>query len=227
MVEFRSDIKVELIQHAGSDEMIARAARVSTGKDQVEQEKIEGLINYLVKNRHTSPLEHTMATFRIEAPIFVSREAVRHRTFSFNEISGRYAKLPPQFYVPADWRPVVNEGSGANPRLEMGLPRQHTHAQADARLIAQQAWRYYESMLEHGIATEVARDVLPVSTYTSWYQTGNLHAWMNFLALRTAPNALYEIRGMSEIIERELTTLFPIAMTAWRTHHGDPSNDSR
>ena len=92
-IQLRSDIKVEYIQHMGDDEIIAKAARVSTGKDQENHQKKVGLIRYLAQERHTSPFEHTALTVRIEAPIFVAREAMRHRTFSFNEISGRYAKL--------------------------------------------------------------------------------------------------------------------------------------
>lgn len=227
VIEFRSDMKVEVVQHMGSDEMIARAARVSTGKDQIEGQKIEGLINYLVKNLHTTPLEHNAITLRFEAPIFVAREFYTHRMFSRNEISGRYAKLPAEFYVPADDRPAVNEGSGAHPDLQPGSKHIQTLAQASMRRVATTAYKAYEEMLDAGIATEVARDVLPVGTYTHWYATNNLHGWLNFLRLRTAPNALYEIRDLANQVDKALYPLFPIAMTAWRTHHGDPSNSTR
>ena len=218
MVEFRSDIKVELIQQMGDDEMVCKAARVSTGKDQDPQDKIKGLINYLAKNRHTSPFEHTAATFRIEAPVFVSRQAMRHRVFSYNEISGRYAKMPPTFYVIPDDRPVVNDGTGANPRLVQGTPHQVRFAQASEVRVANFAWREYEAQLAEGIATEVARNVLPSGMYTAWYVTGNLHGWFNFLSLRTADNALEEIRHVADDIERQLTEIFPITMVAAREH---------
>ena len=119
-ITFRSDMQVDYVQHTGSDEMVARAARVSTGSDLIEDDKIKGLIRYLVRERHTSTLEHCTLTVRVEAPIFVAREWMRHRTMSYNEISGRYAELAPVFYVPDGNRPLVNAGSGAHPDLQHG-----------------------------------------------------------------------------------------------------------
>lgn len=226
---YRSDIKVELIQHAGSDEMIAKAARVSTGLDQVPNDKIKGLINYLVKNRHTSPLEHTMVTVRVAAPIFVAREAMRHRMFSYNETSGRYSKLAPEFYVPELKRPLVNDGTGAHPKLVAsanpeelnGFTRDY-HSRAYT-----EAWIDYTRMLDAGVATEVARNVLPVGTYTSWYQTGNLHSWLNFLSLRihnpqaTTPSyPQWEIEQMALQVEGIILDLFPVTVTAWLDSQG-------
>lgn len=213
---YRSDIVTDLIQYIGSDEMIARAARVSTGADLIEGKKIEGLIRYLVRESHTSPLEHSQVTFRIEAPIFVAREAMRHRTFSFNERSARYSEIPLEFYVPADERPLVNAGSGAKPDLVAGSHTQYLGTVTDHDIAYEASVDTYKRMLDQGIATEVARDVLPVGTYTAWYQTGNLHAWMNFLTLRLAPNAQYEIRVMAQQIQEHLDALFPIAMAAYR-----------
>lgn len=213
---FRSVTSIERIQHMGSDEMIARAARVSTGSDQGEQAKIVGLINYLAKNRHTSPFEHTGITYRMEVPITVAREQMRHRTFSYNEISGRYAELPGEFYIPGLDRPLVNRGSGAHPNL------QHSEEDGQHEFVVHQhmeayseAYFRYQKMLEAGIATEVARNVLPVATFTSYYATGNLHAWFKFIGLRSAPNALHEIRQVSDQILADLRELFPVATTAW------------
>lgn len=216
MMTYRSDIVTDLIQHIGSDEMIARAARVSTGADLIEGKKIEGLIRYLVRESHTSCLEHSQITFRIEAPIFVAREAMRHRTFSFNERSARYSEIPLEFYVPADERPLVNAGSGAKPDLVAGDAVQKRVIRYEHSEMYEKAADSYQYMLDQGIATEVARDVLPVGTYTAWYQTGNLHAWMNFLTLRLASNAQYEIRVMAQQIQEHMDTLFPIAMAAYR-----------
>lgn len=223
-IQFRSDIGVEYIQHMGTDEMVAKAARVSTGKDQEDIDKITGLIGYLASERHTSPFEHTGLTVRIEAPIFVAREAMRHRTFSFNEVSGRYAKLKPEFYVPNDERPLVNKGTGARPNLvtdaEVG---KWTYAtlQSVTRgahiLNAEASWEAYEHLLGEGVANEVARDMLPVSTYTSWYITGNLHAWFNFFNLRSGRvgHPQFEIVDMSLQVEEIVKGLFPISAEAW------------
>lgn len=206
----------------GDDEIIAKAARVSTGKDQEDNDKKVGLINYLARERHTSPFEHTALTVRIEAPIFVAREAFTHRIFSFNEISGRYAKLKPEFYSPSLTRPLVNIGSGAHPELvhpgdvevfDLWNEAYSTHWSA-----ATEAWQAYERMLADGIATEVARNVLPVGTYTAWYMTGNLHAWFNFLHLRDGDvgHPQYEIVQLAQQVWPIIEEHWPIAAKAWR-----------
>lgn len=223
MVILRSDIKVEYIQHMGDDEIIAKAARVSTGKDQEDNDKITGLINYLARERHTSPFEHTALTVRIEAPIFIAREAMRHRTFSFNEISGRYAKLKPEFYVPTEERPLINEGSGAHPNLTNNTNMFDYSATLKTHYAsAETAWRDYEYMLDKGIATEVARNVLPVGIYTSWYMTGNLHAWFNFLYLRDGEvgHPQYEIVQLAQQVWPIIEEHWPIAAKAWKEKNG-------
>lgn len=226
MVILRDDISVEYIDHMGNDELIAKAARVSTGKDQEANDKITGLINYLARERHTSPFEHSALTVRIEAPIFIAREAMRHRTFSFNEISGRYAKLKPEFYCPEEGRPLVNAGTGAHPKLV-----EHDYAE-DFDLygevasthwsIAIDAWQQYEHLLEQGVATEVARNALPVGTYTAWYMTGNLHAWFNFLYLRDGEvgHPQYEIVQLAQQVWPIIEEHWPIAAKAWKEKNG-------
>lgn len=223
MVILRSDIKVEYIQHMGDDEIIAKAARVSTGNDQEDNDKITGLINYLARERHTSPFEHTALTARIEAPIFVARETMRHRTFSFNEISGRYAKLNPEFYVPSAERPLINEGSGAHPNLTNNTNMfDYSSTSKTHYASAETAWRDYEYMLDKGIATEVARNVLPVGIYTSWYMTGNLHAWFNFLYLRDGEvgHPQYEIVQLAQQVWPIIEEHWPIAAKAWKEKNG-------
>lgn len=222
MVILRSDIKVEYIQHMGDDGIIAKAARVSTGRDQEDNNKITGLINYLARERHTSPFEHTALTVRIEAPIFVAREAMRHRTFSFNEISGRYAKLKPEFYCPEEGRPLVNAGTGAHPKLvdhdydeDFDL---YDEVASTHWTIAIDSWQQYEQLLDHGVATEVARNVLPVDTYTAWYMTGNLHAWFKFLELRDGSKGhpQYEIVQLAQQVWPIIEEHWPIAASAWK-----------
>lgn len=217
-ITLRSDISVEYISHMGNDELIAKAARVSTGKDQEENAKITGLINYLARERHTSPFEHSALTVRIEAPIFVTREAMRHRTFSFNEISGRYAKLEPVFYSPDYERGLTNRGSGAHPEITTGTASQWAHATSEHVDAYTNAWLAYEFMLSQDVATEVARNVLPVGTYTSWYMTGNLHAWFNFLYLRDGDvgHPQYEIVQLSQQVWPMIEQHWPIAAKAWK-----------
>ena len=223
-ITLRSDIKVEYIQHMGDDEIIAKAARVSTGKDQEENDKISGLIRYLARERHTSPFEHTALTVRIEAPIFVAREAMRHRTFSFNEISGRYAKLSPVFYSPDENRPLINAGTGAHPKLVFGTEEEDLLDEVVSThwYTAIDSWSTYETLLEQGVATEVARNVLPVSTYTSWYMTGNLHAWFNFLYLRDGEvgHPQHEIVQLAQQVWPIIEEHWPIAASAWKEKNG-------
>lgn len=201
----------------GSDEMVARAARVSTGKDQLDQGKIEGLIRYLVAEQHTSPLESCVATFRISAPLFVVNQIVRHRAFSYSALSHRYTEATPEFYVPELTRPLVNEGTSARPHLVAGsdlLPfaTQWAHHEAFTA-----AWDAYRTMIDAGVANEVARNVLPQATYTSLYMTGNLNNWMKFLHLRTGltGHPQYEIAEVANEIQYQLECVYPITMGAW------------
>lgn len=231
-ITIRSDMGIELVQHMGSDEMVARAARVSTGSDLIEPKKITGLINYLVREGHTSTLEHCLVTIRAEVPIFVAREWMRHRTQSFNEISGRYAKLEPVFYSPEVDRPFINEGTGAHPKLvEQGEDQQsrtsqyvHMHQES----VFSEAWFAYSAQIESGIANEVARNVLPVATYTRFYATANLNNWFKFLQLRNGRKGhpQHEIVEAALKVEGIIAELFPITYKAWLTHNGDPSAGS-
>lgn len=169
---------------------------------------------------NSSTLEHCVITFKIEAPIFVAREAMRHRTFSFNEISGRYAKLEPKFYIPDTTRPLVNKGTGAHPDLVHGdeSNRLLKEVYYKSQGVTVHAYEVYEGLIEQGVATEVARNVLPVSIYTRWYQTANLNNWFKFLELRQAENAQWEIRQIANQVADALETLYPVTIAAWKKH---------
>ena len=223
-ITFRRDMQVDYVQHTGSDEMVARAARVSTGSDLIENDKIKGLIRYLVRERHTSTLEHCTLTVRVEAPIFVAREWMRHRTMSYNEISGRYAELAPVFYIPDGNRPLVNAGSGAHPDLQRsdddgtlwrGMDEAHLWVYV-------RAWRQYEWMRDAGIANEVARNVLPVGIYTQFYATANLNNWFKFLHLRDGNEGSpqYEIVEAANKVAGILEELYPVTYGVWAELNG-------
>ncbi|WP_369015917.1 FAD-dependent thymidylate synthase [Actinocrinis puniceicyclus] len=132
-----------------------------------------------------SPFEHNSFTFFVSAPIFVFREFHRHRTFSFNEESGRYRRLEPVFYVPGPERSLVQEGKPGRYVFTEGTAEQHKLVEEATRAVCSTAYRAYLEMLEAGIAREVARGVLPVSIYSSMYATCNARALMHFLSLRT------------------------------------------
>lgn len=223
-IMFRSDMGVTLIDKMGSDETVARAARVSTGKDQLEQGKIEGLIKYLIREGHTSTLEHCVLTFRMEVPIFVHRQLMTHRTLSKNSESGRYKELEPVFYVPATDRPLVNAGSGAHPDLQPAKERTTTAMVKYAHMeSARDSWKLYEYMISGDsrvddlVATEVARNVLPVSIYTSLWMTGNLLAWFNFLRLRDGRDGhpQHEIQEVAKKVASIIQEHYPLCFSAF------------
>lgn len=210
---------VKLIDHTGDDAGIVKAARVSTvGRESLESGEKRGLIRFLVREKHFSCLEHNSLTFFIEAPIFVAREFMRHRTMAFNESSGRYKELEDHFYYPPVERPLVQKGKAADYDLYPGSGEQYSNVLSNTRHVYHVAWAAYQDMLGAGIAREVARNVLPVGIYTQFYATTNLRNLLQFLDLRTADDALWEIRYIAHEMQRLAEPLFPIAMEAWNDY---------
>jgi thymidylate synthase (FAD) len=219
VVVLRSDMRVELIDSMGNDASVVRAARVSTAGQSaarcVEHERDAGLVNYLMRNRHGSPFEHTSFTFCVEAPIFVWREIMRHRIASYNEESARYRKLEPVFYVPGPERDLVQSGSSAHPRLTAGTADQYDLVVRELVRSSVVAYDAYEDLLAAGIAREVARMVLPVNIYSTAYVTMNARALMNFLSLRVEDEgATFPSHPMHEIelVARQFETIFAEVM---------------
>ncbi|MEY2946346.1 MAG: hypothetical protein RL243_1123 [Actinomycetota bacterium] len=196
-VVFRSDVTVELVRSSAADSDVLFAARVSTQGEQTLESALanenaeetakrdRGLINYLMRDRHGSPFEHTSMTFYVQAPIFVFREFMRHRIASYNEESGRYKELSPVFYVPGDDRNLIQTGKPGAYDFLPGSAEQVALVQQEARTASINAYESYQRMLEAGVAREVARIVLPLNIYSSMYVTMNSRALMNFLSLRT------------------------------------------
>ena len=227
-VIFRDDVSVELIKASASDADVIWAARVSTAGEQSMDEigedpaRSAGLINYLARERHGSPFEHTSMTFFISAPIFVFREFMRHRIASYNEESGRYRELKPVFYVPNADRNLIQIGKTGAYEFVPGTTEQFeitVEAMKGAYLAAYDA---YKKMLDAGIAREVARAVLPVATYSSMYVTMNARALMNFLSLRTSREGSHfpsypqrEIEMVAEKMEAEFAKLMPLTYQAF------------
>lgn len=217
-MEFVNESRVELIKHNASDLDVARAAWVSNyGEDAREKDgaRVKGLINYLYREKHMSPFEHGSFTFFVETPIFVAREFMRHRTASYNEVSGRYMELQPRFYVPSTERPKVQEGKVGNYYFTEGSYLQNMVVNGATRQAYTRAWDAYQQMLEIGVAKEVARNVLPVGIMTQFYVTMNPRNVMQFLNLRTAPNALFEIREVANKIEALFAEAMPYTFEAY------------
>lgn len=217
-MEFVNESRVELIKHNASDLDVARAAWVSNyGEDAREKDgaRVKGLINYLYREKHMSPFEHGSFTFFVETTIFVAREFMRHRTASYNETSGRYMELKPKFYVPGPERPLVQEGKVGNYTFVPGTEEQYELLVNEFCEAYEEDWARYQRLLDAGIAKEVARIPLPVGIMTQFYVTMNPRNVMQFLGLRTAPNALYEIREVADKIEAEFSKAMPYTFEAY------------
>lgn len=230
-VRFRSDVDVELVKHTASDADVLWAARVSTKGEQSLAEieadpgRSKGLINFLMRDRHGTPFEHSSMTFYVRAPIFVFREFMRHRTFSYNEESGRYRRLEPEFYLPGAGRKLVQEGKPGEYVFTDGTPDQHKLVDEAVSGCCRTAYAAYLEMLDAGVAREVARTVLPVGIYSSMYATCNARALMNFLSLRRRSEAAtfpsfpqQEIEMVAELMEAEWARLMPLTHAAFESN---------
>lgn len=228
-IEYLYAPKVDLIDHMGNDTAIIKAARVSLkGANEVYLKNEElgrresGLINYLLREKHGSPFEHTSMTFYVKAPIFVFREFQRHRIASYNEMSGRYTQLPGEFYLPGEERPLINVGTSSKPQMAPGTQEQYDELCSDAMDVYELAWAKYHKMLNDGIANELARIVLPVGIFSQMYVTMNLRGLFNFLSLRTQEEGAvhisrpqYEIEQVAREMEIRASKLFPAAFAAF------------
>ena len=227
-IVFREDMSVELVKSSASDADVIWAARVSTAGDKSLEDvgsdasKSEGLINYLARERHGSPFEHTSMTFFISAPIFVFREFMRHRIASYNEESGRYRELKPVFYIPSKERKLVQIGKAGSYTFIDGTPEQYEITVKSIKETCVLAYENYQKMLAAGVAREVARAVLPVTLYSSMYVTMNARALMNFLSLRTSRDGSHfpsypqrEIEMVAEKMEAHFAKLMPITYGAF------------
>jgi len=227
-IQFRDDMTVELVKSSASDSDVIWAARVSTAGEKSldsvgsDASAAEGLINYLARERHGSPFEHTSMTFFISAPIFVFREFMRHRIASYNEESGRYRELRPVFYVPSKERNLVQVGKPGSYSFIPGTDEQYQITVDSIKDSSTTAYHPYKRMLDAGVAREVARAVLPVTLYSSMYVTMNARALMNFLSLRTAREGSHfpsypqrEIEMVAEKMEEHFAKLMPITYKAF------------
>jgi thymidylate synthase (FAD) len=223
---FRSDVVVELVKHSASDEDVAFAARVSTlgekAQEHSDPKKTAGLINFLMRDRHGSPFEHSVFTFYVKAPIFVWREHMRHRMASYNEESGRYRVLEPEFYVPDRSRKLLQIGKPGAYIFEQGSEEQTAIAISNYRRSCREAYINYQEMIHCGIAREVARGVLPVTIYSSAYVTINSRSLMNFLSLRRSVEGQRfpsfpqrEIEMVAEKYEEIFKELMPLTHSAF------------
>jgi len=211
---------VALVDYMGVDETVVAAARTSFDKGFAfdEPERNERLINFLMENGHTSPFEQIALVFEVKAPIFVFREWHRHRTAKLNEMSGRYTQLPNEVYTPTRERikgqdKVNKQGSsGEVAELHKDIFL-HMH-----ECNVNGVFEEYQRSLDNGIAKEVARIDLPLSTYSKMVWQMDLHNLMHFMRLRMAPNAQWEIREYANIIGEIVQRCYPKVWGAFEEH---------
>src|SRR5438094_10281950 len=218
---------VRVVDHRGEDASIVQAARVSYGRGTRRVSEDQGLINYLMRHRHTTPFEMCEIKYHVKLPIFVARQWIRHRTANVNEYSARYSILDNEFYIPApehlaaqattnrQGRGAVLEGAAARRVLDL------------LREDSERAYAGYAAMLNEdeagapldpawpGLARELARMNLSLNFYTQWYWKTDLHNLMHFLSLRADAHAQYEIRASAEAMLVTMQQWVPIAHSAF------------
>jgi len=223
---------VSLIDSMGTDLTVVNSARVSFGVEKEElNERDKKLINYLIRHRHTSTLEHNLITFKFCVPLFVRSQHHRHRTWSYNEISRRYTDKDIQFYIPEKFRPqhptnrqasrhdyVINpvlyeEGKVHPIHRYFFLGKNVTEI---TKMHAESSLTIFEDMLKRGVCREQARMVLPQSMYTEYYGTVNLNNLLKFVDLRTHEGAQWEIKRVAEACLEIATDLFPVTVQSYR-----------
>jgi thymidylate synthase (FAD) len=198
-----------------TDLAVVNGARVSFNQESQEMgERDEGLIRFLMRERHGSPFEHGYFRFLVKAPLFVVREHHRHRAgHSYNEWSGRYSKMDPEFYVPEFVRTQVGKPGAYSFEPVDDETREATRAEIEENAV--RAFEAYERLLERDVAKEVARAVLPLSTYTKYYWSCNPRSLMHFCSLRNHEAAQFEIRQYAAAAESFLEQLMPITHAAF------------
>jgi thymidylate synthase (FAD) len=220
------------VDHMGSDVTVVNSARVSFG---VQKSSLDGrdkrLINYLIKHKHTSTLEHNLVTFKFVVPLYVRSQHHRHRTWSYNEISRRYTDKDLQFYEPEQFRTQHESNRQASNPDQLINPvfRKYSASLVPvARPTAadiikehhQTSLRLFEKLIQNGVCREQARGVLPQNLYTEYYGTVNLNNLLKFVHLRTHEGAQWEIQKVAEACLEIATDLWPVTVNSYRKLRG-------
>ncbi len=207
---------VRLDDAMASDLSVVNSARVSFGRHKTEMDAAdEGLIRFLMRDRHGTPFEHNAFRFHVRCPIFVAREWFRHRIGSFNEFSMRYAKATDDFYVPAPEDVRTQVGKPGAYSFEPVSDELAERTREELQAVYEQAYATYERLVEAGVARELARAAIPVGAYTEFYWTVNARALMNFVSLRAHETAQREIRRYAEAVEAFFAEQMPVTHAAF------------
>jgi thymidylate synthase (FAD) len=198
------------------DLSVVNGARVSFARRKTEMdESDEGLIRFLMRDRHGTPFEHNSFRFHVRCPIFVAREWFRHRVGSFNEFSMRYARATDDFYVPEPEDVRSQVGKPGAYSFEPVSDELAETTREELRAVYDTAYETYQRLVEQGVARELARAVLPVGAYTEFFWTVNARSLMNFVSLRAAETAQREIRRYADAVETFLAQRMPVTYAAF------------
>ena len=216
-------MNVELIDYMGSDLTVVNAARVSFAKESEFEvtknsltdgfinylsKKDQKLIMYLAKHNHWSPFGHATLQFRIKAPVFVARQLVKHQVgLVWNEVSRRYVDDEPEFYIPKKWRLKADD-------KKQGSSDETIEYNIDGSI--QFVKQTYDNLLKAGVAPEMARMVLPQNMYTEWFWSGTLMAFARVCNLRCAKDTQWETQQIADLIDEQVSKLFPVSWSALR-----------
>jgi len=203
---------VRVVDYMGDDAAVVQAARVSYGRGTKRVSEDQGLINYLMRHRHTTPFEMCEIKYHVKLPIFVARQWIRHRTANVNEYSARYSILDNEFYVPSPDQLGVQSVANRQGRGEVLEGEEAARVMELLRADAEQTYAHYQEMLNEddagnvldesrqGLARELARMNLTLGFYTQWYWKTDLHNLLHFLSLRADAHAQWEIRVYAEVM---------------------------
>ncbi|HEY1797145.1 MAG TPA: FAD-dependent thymidylate synthase [Stellaceae bacterium] len=218
---------VRVIDYMGDDGAIVQAARVSYGRGTRRVSEDKGLINYLMRHRHTTPFEMCEIKYHVKLPIFVARQWIRHRTANVNEYSARYSILDNEFYIPAPEHLAAQASTNRQGRGDVLEGEPAKRVLDLLRNDAERAYAGYSELLNEdeagqprdptwpGLARELARMNLSLNFYTQWYWKTNLHNMMHFLSLRADPHAQYEIRAYADAMLDSLQRWVPLTHAAF------------
>lgn len=204
-------LSVTYIEHMGSDLRTVQAARASFGATtDTLRPRDTKLISYLAEHRHMGPFEHNSLTVSITCPVYIARQIMRHRTFSYSEISRRYTGKNIELYQPE----VYRKQSLDNKQASEGVHTASDYWKIRVELHQQKALELYSDMVEEGVAKEQARGVLPQNLLTTFYMTGNLRNWAHFIDLRRHKDAQYEVTLLADAVYDILKARFPVCTEA-------------
>lgn len=210
---------VRLVDYLGGDERVVQAARVSYGSGTKSYREDAALIDYLLRNEHTSPFEQVVLTFHIKLPIFVARQMIRHRTARLNEISGRYSVMKDDFYIPAPEDVAPQSSDNKQGRAAEPFAPEAAETVRDLLGLGQkEAYDDYQRLVNQGLARELARINLPLSLYTDWYWQMDLHNLFHFLKLRLDVHAQKEIREYARVILELTRKVAPRCCESFEQH---------